>query len=423
MNAASKVADKTLGEVPTSTPAQPIWDPVRTMHALTWNGKGNIQYSTVPRPCITDPRDILLKVTATTICGSDLHLYSNAMPDMHEGDILGHEFMGIIEEVGTAVTKLKPGQRVVVAFDIACGTCDYCKREEYTCCDTTNPSKLMETMYGHRTAALYGYSHLTGGVPGGQSEFVRVPFAEVNCLPVPDDLPDEKVLYLSDIVPTAYCGAYFGDVREGSTVAIWGLGPVGLLCARWCQILKARRIIGIDCVPQRIQMAKQLGIEVINFKEQKTVPTLLELVPGGVDVAIECAGFEYATTFMHKMERAVNLETDTADIFSEMFTCVRKSGNVSVIGVYAGYANHFPVGQMMEKALKIRGGQSPTQKFWKMALEKIRTGEMDPTFVVTNKAKLSDGPELYKKFSDKAGVVKVFLRPDHLFSPSTVTHK
>jgi len=355
---------------------------------------------------------VVLKITATTICGSDLHLYSNAMLDMHEGDILGHEFMGIIEDVGSEVKTLSKGQRVVVAFDIACGQCEYCQREEYTACDTTNPSNLMESMYGHRTSALYGYSHLTGGVPGGQAEYVRVPFADVNCLPIPDDVPDEKALYLSDVIPTAFHGTQLGNVKEGSKVAIWGLGPIGLMIARWCQILKAGRIIGIDSVPQRLDVAQRvLGIEVINFAEKDVCKTIAELVPGGLDVSIEAAGFEYPKTMTHKIERALNLETDTADILSECIYCTKKFGNVSIIGVYSGYCNHFPIGAMMEKGLTVSGGQSPTQKYWKMALEKIRSGEIDPTFIITHKGTLSQGPVLYEKFYNRDGVIKVFLRP------------
>jgi threonine dehydrogenase-like Zn-dependent dehydrogenase len=413
MNAASNMADAALGKKETSTPTQPLVDETRKMHALCWHGKKDVQYLEKPVPRITDPKDIVLKITATTICGSDLHLYSGNMLNMKDGDILGHEFMGIIDEVGAEVKNLKKGQRVVVAFDIACGNCDYCKRQEYTGCDTTNPSRLMESMYGHRTAALYGYSHMTGGVPGGQAEYVRVPFADVNCLPIPDDVPDEKVLYLSDVVPTAYHAAVMGEVREGCSVAIWGLGPIGLMTARWCQILKAKRIIGIDWVPERLALAKNhLGIETINFKEQDVCKTLEQMVPGGVDVGIEAAGFEYATTMRHKIERAVGLETDTSDILTEIITSTRKFGVVSIIGVYSGTTNHFPIGAMMEKGLTMRGGQSPTQKYWKMCLDKIKSGELDPTFIISHKATLAAGPQLYEKFYNRTdGVIKVFLRP------------
>jgi len=307
------------------------------------------------------------------------------------------------------------GQRVVVAFDIACGTCGHCKREEYTGCETTNPSNLMAFAYGQAICAAYGYSHLTGGVPGGQAEYVRVPFADVNCLVIPDDVPDDKALYLSDVIPTAYHGTELGEVKEGSIVAIWGLGPIGLMTARWCQIKKAGRIIGIDCVPERLQVAQSvLKIETIDFSKNDTVKTLLSMFPHGVDVAIECAGFEYAKTMLHKVERALNLETDTADILTEMIMSARVFGNIAIIGVYAGYTNHFPIGAMMEKALIIKSGQSPTQKYWPMALEKLRSGEID-NFFVSHRAKLSEAPELYKKFYDKKdGVIKVFLRPDYL---------
>jgi len=413
LNAVSKVADKVLGQKPTEAPMQPDRDYSKKMHAVQWYGKKDVRYNEINwRPKITDPRDILLKVTATTICGSDLHLWSGSMLDMHEGDILGHEFMGIVEEVGSEVKKIKVGSRVVVAFDIACGTCDYCKRQEYTACDTTNPSKLVEAMYGHRTAALYGYSHLTGGVPGGQAEYVRVPFADVNCLPVPEGLTDEQVLYLSDVVPTAYHACELGSVKEGSVVAIWGLGPIGLCAARWAQIRGAKRVIGIDAVPERLAIARDiLKIDTIDYKSKDVLKTLNEMIPGGPDVAIEAAGFEYAKTILHKVEMALSLETDTADILTECITAVRKFGSVSIIGVYSGFTNHFPIGAMMEKDLIVRGGQSPTQKYWEMALKKIQSGEFDPTFMITHKAKLADAPDLYEKFYNHKGVIKVFLRP------------
>jgi len=412
MNAAAHIADKVLGSAPTSITPQPNVDEKHPMHALIWHGKKDIQYVEKPRPLITDQTDVILRITATTICGSDLHLYTGAMLDMHDGDILGHEFMGIIESVGSQVKKLSVGQRVVVAFGIACGSCEYCKREQYTACDTTNPSEVVEEMYGHRPAALYGYSHLTGGVPGGQSEYVRVAFADVNCLVIPDDVSDEKALYLSDVVPTAYHGTELAQVKEGTKVGIWGLGPIGLMAARWCQIRKAGKIIGIECVPERITAGRKLGITVIDFKNEDVCKRLQELVPGGLDCGIECAGFEYAKTLKHKIEMALSLETDTADIISEMIYSVRKFGIVSIIGVYSGYTNHFPIGAMMEKDLVVNGGQSPTQKYWHMALEKIRNGELDPTFIITHRDSLSAGPELYKKFYAKEdGIIKVFLRP------------
>jgi len=258
---------------------------------------------------------------------------------------------------------------------------------------------------------LFGYSHLTGGIPGGQAEYVRVPFADVNCLPIPDDVPDEKALYLSDVVPTAYHGTELAQV-DGKVVGIWGLGPVGLLTARWCQIRKAKRIIGIECVPERIKLAKKLGIEVINFKDEDVFKQIMKMTGGGLDCGIECAGFDYARSLKHKVEMKIGLETDTAEILTEMIYCVKKTGTVTIIGVYSGFTNHFPIGALMEKGLTVNGGQSPTQKYWKMALEKIRSGEMDPTFIISHMGHLSNGPELYKRFSDKDdGVIKVFLRP------------
>jgi len=414
MNAAAKLADKILGHHTTSTPSQPLGDPTRNMNALCWTGKNKVIMEVKPKPVIVDPRDALIRITATTICGSDLHLFDGTVPNMHTGDILGHECMGIVEEVGSAVMKIKPGMKVVNAFDIACGDCEYCKQGLYSSCDTTNPSKLQEKMYGHRTSAMLGYSHLTGGLPGGQSEYIRIPFADVNCLPVPEDLPDEKALYLSDIVPTSYFGTELGGVKQGSTVAIWGLGPVGLLIARWCQIKGASMIIGIDCVPERLLLAKNyLGIHTIDFKNEKVEDRIDQLCPGGVQIGIEAAGPDYPTSLLHKIEGKLGLETDACDILTQMITCVKKFGTVSIIGAYAGLTNHFPIGALMEKGITMNGGQCPTQRYWDICIEKMRSGEMDPTFVVSHKGTLSAAPELYQKFYNKEnGVIKVFLRPD-----------
>jgi len=384
------------------------------MHCVVWNGKKDVEYVDHARPAITDTTDIILKVTATSICGSDLHLYKKTFPGMKKGDIPGHEFMGIVDQVGADVRKLKVGQRVVVSFSIACGKCDYCKREEYTACGTTNPCHTVGELLGHRPSAMYGYSHLTGGVPGGQAEYVRVAFADVNCLPVPDDIRDEKALYLSDIIPTAYHGCVLGEVDKNKTVGIWGLGPIGLLTARWCQILGAKKIIGIDKVQARLDVARRvLNIDTINAKDENVVERVNQLTAGQLDVAIECAGFDYAKSWVHKAEMALGLETDTAEIFDEIFKAVRNFGNVAIIGVYSGYANHFPVGAMMEKDLIVKCGQCPAQKYWKYCLEKIVSGEMDPTFLITDRASLADAPKLYEKFNEKNdGCIKVFLQPE-----------
>jgi len=412
-NAIANRVDKQLGQRDVPVPVQPLLDENESMKCLVWNGKLDVEYVDKPRPLITDPSDVLIKVTSTSICGSDLHMYSGNLPTMRKGDILGHEFMGIIEAVGSNVNKLHVGQRVVVAFDIACGECSHCKREEFTTCTTTNPSILEEKMYGHNTCAIYGYSHLTGGVPGGQSEFVRVPYAEVNCLVIPDDVEDEKALYLSDIIPTAYFGTEMAEISENTVVGIWGLGPIGMLVARWCQIRGASRIFGIDNVPERLELAsKVLGIETINYNEVDVVQYFKENLKDGLDAGIECAGFEYAKTLKHRIERKLGLETDTADILTEIITCVRGNGRIGILGVYSGTTNHFPIGAFMEKGLTMRGGQSPTQKYWKYCLKKIQSGEMDPTFLVTHKGTLEDGPNLYKQFYNReGGIEKVFMRP------------
>jgi threonine dehydrogenase-like Zn-dependent dehydrogenase len=395
------------------TKMDPNLDPDKTMGAMVWNKAFNVEYVQKPKPLCRDPKDVLVRVTATSICGSDLHMYSGNMPCMQSGDIMGHEFMGIIEEKGADVHDLQIGQRVVVAFNIICGKCSFCKRGEFTACKETNPSTLEEKMLGHRTSAIFGYSHLTGGVMGGQAEYVRVPFAEYNCLPIPNEVTDEQALYLSDVIPTAYFGTEMGEVKEGDSVAIWGLGPIGLMVAKWCQIRGASRVIGIDSVTERIDKAKTLGITTINHNEVDDVyQEITKWYPDGIDVGIECVGFEYPKTFRHKLERAVGMETDTSDILTEIIRSVRGFGHVAVLGVYTGTCNQFPIGALMEKGLTLRGGQSPTQRYWKMALDLIVNGELDPTFIITHRSTLDKAPELYDNFYKKEeGIIKVFLQP------------
>jgi len=388
----------------------------KTMHALVWNA-GQVQYKDAPAPVITDSRDVLVRVTATTICGSDIHIVDGSIPTMRSGDILGHEFLGIVEEVGSEVKKMKMGQRVIVAFCIACGTCSFCQREEYTGCSTTNPSNLQKNMYGHRTCAMYGYSHLTGGVAGGQAEYVRVPFGDFNCLVIPDSISNDKAVLMTDVIPTAYHGATLGRVREGDLVGIWGLGPVGLMTAYWAKKMGASRVVGIDTVPERLEVARKLGIDTIDFKAKNVMDTIKDMFPEGLDVGIECAGGEYPMSIIDTIERALNVETDTAEIFNEIFMSVRPFGRVAVLGVYIGAANRFPVGAMMEKSLTIRGGQCPVQKYWKKLLKMVEDGDVDPTFIVTHHGKLSEGPEYYQKFIDrKEGILKVILQPDNNIS-------
>jgi len=397
-------------------PDKPLLSMNSTMKAIVWRGKYDVRYEDVPRPLLTDQRDVILKITGTTICGSDCHLYSGAVTRMHSGDVLGHEFMGLVTEVGSLVKNVQLGDRVVVAFDIACGECAACKRQEYTGCLTTNQNDLQAAQYGQSTGVIFGYSHNTGGVPGGQAEYVRVPFADTNCLKLPEEIPDNIGLFLSDIIPTSYFGIENAEVKSGDVVAIWGLGPVGLLACRWAQIKGAAQVIGIDRVPERLELAKKsLGVDVINYDKTDVYKTLMQLYPNGVDAGLECVGSEYAKTLLHKTEMQLGLEQDTGDILSEIISCVRPFGKISVVGVYVGYTNHFPIGAFMEKGQTMRGGQCPSQRYWKDCLKYIASGEMDPRFTVTTYGRLSDAVELYKTFYAKEkGVVKVFLRPDDL---------
>jgi threonine dehydrogenase-like Zn-dependent dehydrogenase len=422
MNPIMNAKDASLGTRTTEVPAQPLLDRKRPMHAMVWRGKNDVRYEEVPRPLLTHPKDILLQVTASSICGSDLHLFQGNVPTMHSGDILGHEFMGRVLEVGADVQKVKVGERVVVAFDIGCGQCKACKRKEFSTCLVTNPSRLQKEQYGGNTSAVFGYSHLTGGVPGGQAEFVRVPYADTNCLVLPDKIPDDVGLFLSDIIPTAYFGTELAEVQPGDNVAIWGLGPVGLLAARWAQIKGAARVVGIDNVEDRLSLARrELQIDIINFKEQNTIEALKGMFGEDLDCAIECAGFDYPTTLKHKAEMALGMETDTADILTEMITAVRPRGRIGILGVYVGTCNHFPIGALMEKGLSVRAGQCPTQRYWDVCLDHIQRGTFDPRFVVTTRGKLSEGPRLFSEFNNKEkGVVKVFLRPDTITGSSMI---
>jgi threonine dehydrogenase-like Zn-dependent dehydrogenase len=391
------------------------------MKSLQWHGTKDIRLVEDTKvPMITDDKDVIIKVTNTAICGSDLHLYLGFMPGMLKGDLMGHEFMGIIEDVGPAVKSVQRGDRVVAAFDIACGHCFFCSKAQYSGCDSTNASKEQELLYGQHTCGIFGYSHLTGGYEGGQAEYVRVPFADVGCIKVPDDVPDEKALLLSDILPTAWHATELGKVEAGNNVAIWGAGPVGCLAAHCAFSRGAARVVLIDCEEYRLKFAKEKipQVETINFKKKKTVDVLHEMftVSGsyiGPDVAIEAVGFHYTkSSWIDFFEQKLGLETDPAYIINEMITCVRKGGRMSIVGVYSGYCNGFKIGAFMEKGLTMAAGQCPVQKYWEQLMELIQQGKLDPSFVVTHIAPLEKGPDMYKLFNDKKdGVVKVILRP------------
>ncbi|KAL7749417.1 hypothetical protein RI367_005288 [Sorochytrium milnesiophthora] len=399
----------THARLPDQTPRQ---SDTETMKALVYHGTKDIRCDTVPKPLITDPRDCILKITSTTICGSDLHLYHSFIQEMSSGDIIGHEFCGIVESIGPDVKDVKVGDRVVVSAVIAEGHCNFCQEKKFSLCDRTNPSKSMEYLYGHRTAGLFGYSHLTGGYPGGQAQFARVPYADVNTIKIPDGVPDERVLLLSDVLATSYHGTELGEVHDGDVVAVWGCGPIGLATVMWSFHRGAKRVLAIDCVPERLAKAKALGAEVINFKETNVLERIRELVPGGPDVCIEAAGSRYAKSWQHSIQKALMLETDAIDTVVECIVSCAKGGRVALIGDFIGYANQYPIGAQMEKGLTVRGGQLWCQKYWGMIMDKVLKNEIDPSFLITDRMPLEKGPEAYRRFDNKEdGILKVILKP------------
>jgi len=389
------------------------------MKALCWHGKGDIRCETVPDPKIEEATDVIIKVTSTCICGSDLHLYDFYLPAMKAGDIMGHEPMGEVVEVGSQVKKFKKGDRIVVPFDISCGECWFCKRQLYSCCDTTNPdAEAARLAMGQAPAGLYGYSHLTGGYAGGQAEYMRVVRADVNALKVPDGMPDEQVVFLSDIFPTGFMAAENANIQKGDTVAVWGCGPVGQFCIRSAWMLGAGRVIAIDRVPERLEMAKRGNAETINFDEEKVYDRLQDMTKGrGPDSCIDAVGCEAHHTgtidaVYDKAKTLVGLGTDRAHALREAIMSCRKAGTVSVPGVYVGFPDKLPLGAAMNKGLTFKMGQTHTQRYMQPLLERIQGGQIDPSFVITHKLRLEDGPAAYKTFRDKKdGCIKVVLRP------------
>ncbi|CAI2163099.1 18093_t:CDS:10 [Funneliformis geosporum] len=402
----------------TAIPATVITEPARnlndTMIAVEWHGNTDVRVNSKrKRPELTQPTDAIVRITGTTICGSDLHLYHNEIPGMERADVLGHEGVGVVVEVGEKVANVKPNNRVVISAVIACGQCEYCQKKMFSCCDVTNPSKEMEELYGHRTAGLFGYSHLTGGYDGLQAEYVRVPYADVNLLPVSEEdyhALGEKLVLLSDVACTGWHANELGEVSKGDIVGIWGCGPIGLSAIAWAKYRGASRIIGIDCITERLCKAHDLGAETINFKEHKDIVAKIKVfVPGGLDVAIECAGFRYTKTIKQQVEKTLFSETDNIDALSEAIRCVKKGGNVSIIGDFVGTAAHFPIGAVMEKSLTLRGGQVQVQKYWAELLSLMKSNKVNMNFF-THHGKLADADKFYKIFDKKEnGIVKVFL--------------
>ncbi|HSU25456.1 MAG TPA: zinc-dependent alcohol dehydrogenase [Pyrinomonadaceae bacterium] len=390
------------------------------MKALCWYGRSDVRVEDVPDPKILDSRDAIVKITSTAICGSDLHLYDGYMPTMEKGDILGHEPMGEVVEVGPGVTNLKAGDRVVVPFTISCGQCFFCKKGLFSCCDNSNPNaKTAEKMMGHTTAGLFGYSHLTGGFAGGQAEYLRVPFADIGPLKIPDGLPDEKVLFLSDIFPTGYMAAENAEVEQGDTVAVWGCGPVGQFAMKSARMFGAERIIAIDNVPERLNLAaRECGAEIINFDEVNVYETLQEMTGGmGPDRCIDAVGCEALAGgtpdgVMDALETSTLMATDRLHVLRQAIWSCRKGGTISIPGVYVGFGDKIPIGSLMNKGLTIKAGQTHMQKYMPMLLEKVQSGEIDPSFVITHEVPLEEAPQAYATFKHKQdGCIKVVLKP------------
>lgn len=389
------------------------------MKALCWHGKHDVRYDTVPDPTIEDPRDVIIRVSSCAICGSDLHLYDDFMPGMEEGDVLGHEFMGEVVAAGPEVQQLRRGDRVVVPFTIMCGACDQCRRGNFSLCERSNrKADLARKAFGHPTAGLYGYTHLTGGYAGGQAEYVRVPYADASAVPVPDQLSDDQVLFLGDILPTGWQAAMQCDIQPDDTVAIWGAGPVGQFCVRSALLLGARQVVVIDRLPERLAMARAAGAVTINFEDEAVVDRLNELTGGkGPEKCIDAVGMEAhagATldAMYDRVKQAVMLETDRPHVLREMIYVCRPGGVLSVPGVYAGLIDKVPFGALMNKGLTVRTGQTHVRRWTDELLRLIESGHIDPWVIITHVRPLKDGPEMYSTFANKHdGCVKVVLRP------------
>jgi threonine dehydrogenase-like Zn-dependent dehydrogenase len=390
------------------------------MKAVTWCGKKKIQVEEVDDPRIINPRDAIVKITSSCICGSDLHLYDGYIPTMQRGDILGHEFMGEVVEIGSAIDKkkLNVGDRVVVPFTIACGGCWFCKHQFWSCCDNSNPNAWMaEKAFGFSPSGLFGYSHLTGGYSGGQAQYARVPFADVGPLKLNNDLPDEKVVFLSDIFPTGYMAAENCGLRGGEVVCVWGCGPVGQFAIRSAFLLGAAQVIAIDDVPERLKMAADGGATTIDMSDEYIYERLLDLTAGrGPDACIEAVGNEAHGTSLDALydQFAVStfMASDKAHALRQAINCCRKGGVVSIVGVFGGFSDKIPMGAAMNKGLTFRMGQTHMMKYMKPLLKRIEQGEIDPSFVITHKLKLDDAPHAYSIFKKKQdGCIKVVLKP------------
>jgi threonine dehydrogenase-like Zn-dependent dehydrogenase len=389
------------------------------MKAVCWYGAGDVRVERVADPVLLNPRDAIVRVTRAAICGSDLHLFGGFIPSMKAGDILGHEFMGEVVEVGREVTTISRGDRVVVPFVIACGQCFFCQRELWSLCDNSNPSfAMLEKVYGDSGAGLFGYSHLYGGYAGGQAEYVRVPFADVGALKLPEGVDDEQALFLSDIFPTGYMAAENCTIQSGDVVAVWGCGPVGQFAIKSAYMLGAERVIAIDRFPERLRMAESIGkAEVLNYEDLDAIEELKERTGGrGPDACIDAVGMEAhgtgVTAFYDRAKQTVRLETDRPPALREAIQACRKGGTLSIPGVYGGFIDKVPLGAAFAKGLTIRMGQTHVHRYMRPLLGRIQRDEIDPSLVITHRMALDDAPRGYRMFRDKEDeCIKVVLRP------------
>ncbi|GIV97736.1 MAG: glutathione-dependent formaldehyde dehydrogenase [Herpetosiphonaceae bacterium] len=389
------------------------------MKAVCWIAPNTVRVQQVPDPALLNPRDAIIRVTLTAICGSDLHLYDGYIPAMLPGDILGHEFVGEVVEVGREVNNLKIGDRVIVPFPISCGNCFFCRRDLWSLCDNSNPNAAMaEELWGYSPAGIYGYSQILGGYAGGQAEYVRVPFADAGPLKIPDGMSDEQVVLLTDVLPTGYQAAEFCDIRPGDSVAVWGCGPVGQAAIKSAALLGAERVIAIDRFEERLQMAREWsGAETLNYAEVDVIDALKELTGGrGPDACIDAAGMEAHDFGLEgvydRAKQALCLETGRPHALRQAIIACRKGGVISVPGVYGSFIDKVPMGAAFNKGLTLRMGQTHVQRYLRPLLERIQRGEIDPSFIITHRMRLDDAPHGYEIFKHKQDeCVKVVLRP------------
>ncbi len=390
------------------------------MKAVCWMGKESIEVHQVPDPEIINPHDAIIRITRTAICGSDLHLYGGYIPSMEAGDILGHEFMGIVEEVGSEVKKLKRGDRVVIPFTIACGSCFFCKGDLWSLCDNTNPNaQVAETMYGYSGSALFGFSHIYGGYAGGQAQYARIPFADVGPIKIENDLPDEKVLFLSDIFPTGYQGAVNANIKPGDTVAVWGCGPVGLFAIASAYMLGAEKVIAIDRLPERLKLAREIGATTIDYSQEDiTIVEALRDLSGGIgpDSCIDAVGMEAHSATVpgiyDKVKQTMMLETDRPFVLRQAIQAIRKGGTLSIPGVYGGVLDKVNFGAAFGKGIHMNMGQTHMHRYLKPLLESVERGEIDPSFMISHRIGIEQVPDMYSVWQKKEeNVTKIVIDP------------